>query len=326
MEKVAIGVDLGGTNIRAGIVDKDGRVLKKIEGSTSVQNGRDVVIDRLVDSIKELKDEAKRNSIVVSVIGLGASGIISAKKGVIVLSPNLPNWIDVPLRDIVMKRTGIPVVLENDANAYAFGEKWRGAGKDFQDFFLITLGTGVGGGIILGGEIFHGADGMAGEIGHMTVNPEGPSCGCGNNGCLEVYASAKGIIERTIKSIEAGGETRLKEITEGNFYKITSEMVYQAAKEGDSLARDVIREMGRYLGIGMATLINLFNPEAIIIGGGVKDAWDLFIEPAKREIERRAFSIPSERVRIIQSTLDDGGILGAAGVAFKKSKGRTKRL
>jgi len=175
----------------------------------------------------------------------------------------------------------------------------------------------VGGGIINRGEILHGADGMAGEIGHMTVNPEGPKCGCGNNGCIEVYASARGIVDRTVEAIEAGGETKLREITEGNFYRISSEMVYQAAKEGDSLARDILREAGRYLGIGIANLINIFNPEAVIIGGGVKDAWDFFIEPLKREVRRRAFSIPAERARIIRSALNNGGVLGAAGIALR---------
>lgn len=317
MEKVVIGVDLGGTNIRAGIVDRNGSVSSKIEGSTSVQDGKDIVIERLVEELKALQNEARTFSREVSTIGIGAPGIISIEKGIIALSPNLPDWIDVPLRDIVRDGIGIPVVLENDANAWAFGEKWVGAGKEFQDFILITLGTGVGGGIIHGGEILHGADGMAGEIGHMTVNPDGPKCVCGNSGCLEVYASARGIVDRTIEAIESGGETRLKEITEGNFYKISSEIVYQVAKDGDSLARDIMREMGRYLGIGIANLINIFNPEAVIIGGGVKEAWDLFIESAKREIQKRAFSIPVERAKIVQSSLSEGGLIGAAGIAMK---------
>ncbi len=317
MEKVAIGVDLGGTNIRAGIVDAGGRILSRIENSTSVQNGKDTVIERLIEGIKSLKDDARSKALEVSVIGLGAPGIISVEKGIIAISPNLPDWVNVPLRDIVEEKSGIHVVLENDTNAWAFGEKWVGEGRGLQDFIMITLGTGVGGGIIHKGEILHGADGMAGEIGHMTVNPEGPKCGCGNNGCLEVYASARGITDRAIRAIESGGETKLREITEGNIYKINSEMVYQAAKEGDSLARDIIREMGRYLGIGIASLINIFNPEGIIIGGGVKDAWDLFIEPLKKEVHVRAFSIPAEKARIIRSTISDGGILGAAGIALR---------
>lgn len=318
MEKVAIGVDLGGTNIRAGIVDKDGNIVKKIESSTLVNNGKDVVIERLIEGIKGLQDEVKREALDISAIGLGAPGIISIEKGTVAFSPNLPDWLDVPLRDIVRDRTGLPVVLENDANAWAFGEKWIGAGRDLQDFILLTLGTGVGGGIICRGEILHGADGMAGEIGHITVNPEGPRCGCGNNGCLEVYASAKGIIERTIEAIEGGAETELREIAEGNLYKISSEMVYQVAKDGDPLARDIMREMGRYLGIGMANLINIFNPEAIIIGGRVKEAWDLFIESAKKEIQKRSFNILSEKTKILKSPLSEGGLIGAAGIALKK--------
>lgn len=317
MEKVAIGVDLGGTNIRAGIVDAEGRILNRIENSTSVQNGKDTVIERLIEGIKSLKDDARGKTLEVLSVGLGAPGIISIEKGIIAISPNLPDWVNVPLRDIVEEKTGIHAVLENDANAWAFGEKWVGEGRGLQDFIMITLGTGVGGGIIHKGEILHGADGMAGEIGHMTVNPDGPKCGCGNHGCLEVYASARGITDRAIGAIEAGGETKLREITEGNIYKINSEMVYQAAKEGDSLARDIIREMGRYLGIGIASLINIFNPEAIIIGGGVKDAWDLFIEPLKKEVQVRAFSIPAEKARIIRSTISDGGLIGAAGLALK---------
>lgn len=314
---VSIGVDLGGTHLRVGVVDKDGRILKKVEGSTSVQDGKDKVIERLIEIIRTFLEEAKSESLDIIAIGLGAPGIINIKKGIMAVAPNLPDWVDVPLRDIIGENTGIPVVLDNDANAWAFGEKWIGAGRDFQDFILITLGTGMGGGIIHKGDIFHGADGMAGEIGHMTVNPDGPVCGCGNNGCLQVYASAKGIVERTIGAIEAGAETKLRELTEGNFYRISSDMVYEAAKEGDSFARDIMREMGRYLGIGMANLINIFNPEAIIIGGGVSEAWDLFIEPAKKEIQRRAFIIPAERTAIIQSSLSEGGLIGAAGIAMK---------
>lgn len=317
MAKVAIGIDLGGTNIRAGLVDSEGGILSRIETSTSVQDGKDMVIERLIEVVKALKSDARNKTLEVSAIGLGAPGIISIEKGTIAISPNLPDWVDVPLRDVIEVKTGIPVILENDANAWAFGEKWVGEGKGLQDFIMITLGTGVGGGIINKGEILHGADGMAGEIGHMTVNPEGPRCGCGNHGCLEVYASAKGITDRTIDVIESGSKTKLREITEGNIYKINSEMVYQAAKEGDSLARDIIRAMGRYLGIGIANLINIFNPEAIIIGGGVRDAWDLFIEPLRREVRARAFRIPAERARIIKSTLKDGGLLGAAGIALR---------
>lgn len=317
MEKVSIGVDLGGTHLRVGLVDKEGRIFKKAEGSTSVQDGKDRVIKRLIETIRTFQDEVKSESLEISAVGLGAPGIIDIKKGVMAVAPNLPDWVDVPLRNIVSDSIGIPVILENDANAWAFGEKWVGSGKDFQDFILITLGTGLGGGIIHKGELFHGADGMAGEIGHMTVNPDGPVCGCGNTGCLQVYASAKGIVERTIEAIESGAETRLRDITEGNFYKISSEMVYEAAKEGDSLARDIMREMGRYLGIGIANLINIFNPEAIIIGGGVSDAWDLFIEPARKEIQKRAFAIPAERTKIIQSSLSEGGLIGAAGLALR---------
>jgi len=316
LERFAIGVDIGGTNIRAGIVDKDGNIVKKIEGFTSVRDSKDIVIERLIEGLKGLQEEAKRGSLYISAIGLGAAGIISIEKGIIASSPNLPDWLDVPLRDIIREGTSLPVVLENDANAWAFGEKWVGAGRGLRDFILITLGTGVGGGIISRGEILHGADGMAGEIGHMTVDPEGPRCGCGNNGCLEVYASAKGIIDRTIEAIERGSETRLSEMSGGNLYRITSEMVYQVAKDGDPLARDIMREMGRYLGIGMANLINIFNPEAIIIGGKVKDAWDLFIDSAKKEIQKRSFKTPSERAKILKSPLSEGGLIGAAGIAL----------
>jgi len=186
------------------------------------------------------------------------------------------------------------------------GEQWRGAGKGIASMILLTLGTGVGGGIVLDGRIWHGADGMAGEVGHMTIVPDGRQCGCGNTGCLEMYASSRGIVMSYGERTGSSGEH-------------TSEQVYRAAQNGDAAALEVLEEMGRYLGIGIANLINIFNPEMVVLGGRVRDGWPLFIEATRREIRKRAFAYPAERTQIVPSLLgDDAGMVGSAAVAFQK--------
>jgi glucokinase len=204
------------------------------------------------------------------------------------------------------------VVIENDANAAALGEQWLGAGKDVASMILITLGTGVGGGIILDSRIWHGADGMAGEIGHMTLVPDGRPCSCGNYGCLEMYASSRGILRSYEEACSQSGPRAAR--------ALTSEDVYEAARSGDPVAIGVMKGMGRMLGIGLANLINIFNPERIVIGGGVKDAWPLFIDAVREEIFRRAFEVPAKRSGIVSSLLgDDAGVVGAAAVALRRA-------
>jgi glucokinase len=294
-------------------VSPDGEILDKHKEATQAADGWMKVVARLIDNIKRQQEIGVQKGADVSAVGVGAPGVILVNKGIVVKSPNFPDWNNLPLKGELEKALNIPVFIENDANAAALGEKWRGAGRDIMSMILLTLGTGVGGGIILDNKIWHGADGMAGEIGHMTLIPDGRSCTCGNTGCLEMYASARGIVQSYREELEKGklpATAALKEIT--------SEKVYQAAREGDAVARRVMKDMGRMLGIGIASLINIFNPEMVVIGGGVKDAWPLFIGATHEEIMKRAFQVPAERTEIVPSSLgDDAGMVGAAAVALE---------
>jgi glucokinase len=313
VDRTVIGVDLGGTNLRTAIVGSDGEILDKHKEATRAGDGWMKVVARLIDNInRQLEISAQRGAKVFAV-GVGAPGVILVDKGIVVKSPNFPDWNNLPLKAELEKALNIPVFIENDANAAALGEKWRGAGRNIRSMIHLTLGTGVGGGIILDNKIWHGADGMAGEIGHMTLIPDGRQCTCGNTGCLEMYASARGIVQSFREELEKQKLHAAEALKE-----VTSEKVYQAAREGDPVARWVMKDMGRMLGIGIASLINIFNPERVVIGGGVKDAWPLFIGATHEEIMKRAFQVPAERTEIVPSSLgDDAGMVGAAAVAFE---------
>ncbi len=309
MNSAVIGVDLGGTNVRAAVVNRDGEVLTKHKEATRASEGRERVLSRLVEIIRDLEVQARKSEYTVAGLGVGAPGVIEAGKGIVVKSPNLPDWNNFALKSALEAAVRVPVVLENDANAAALGEQWRGAGRGTSSMILLTLGTGVGGGIVLEGKIWRGADGMAGEIGHMTLFPGGRQCTCGNRGCLEMYASARGIIQ-TFREVGASGTSRLEGV-------VTSESIYSAAREGDRLAAAVMQDTGRFLGIGVASLVNIFNPERIVIGGGVKDAWQLFIGASRDEVLLRAFEVPAKRAAIVPAELgDDAGMVGAAALAF----------
>jgi glucokinase len=313
VDRVVIGVDLGGTNTRTALVNREGTVLDKQKETTDAAGGHERVIAKLIGNINRQRENAGRLGRTVIAVGVGAPGVIHEQSGVVIKSPNFPDWNNLPLRKTLELELGIPVFIENDANAAALGEQWRGAGSGIQSMIFLTLGTGVGGGIILGGRIWHGADGMAGEVGHMTISPDGRRCGCGNTGCLEMYASSRGIV-MTFGEIGPQQDSAAPLRT-----GITSEQVYQAARSGDPIAVRAMRDMGRSLGIGIANLINIFNPEMVVIGGGVRDAWDLFIDATRDEIRKRAFEYPAERTKIVPSVLgDDAGMVGAAAVALQK--------
>jgi glucokinase len=317
LQKTAIGVDLGGTNLRFGLVREDEKIITRRGTGTMAAEGVEIVLERLTSGIQTLARKAQVAGMKIAGIGIGVPGIISAKEGIVRLSPNLAGWEDIPLRARLMESFSYPVYVENDANAYALGEYWFGAGKGTSCMVCITLGTGVGGGIILDGNIWRGADGMAGEVGHITVNPDGPLCPCGNRGCLERYSSATAVIEMAVAAVARGEKTSLKNLKKAGL-AITPEAVADAAKKGDRVAGRIYSEVGKYLGIAIADLINLLNIECIVIGGGLTGAWDLFIGPLKEEVKARAFKIPAKRCRIVRGKLkDDAGILGAAGLALK---------
>ena len=305
-ERFVVGMDLGGTNLRVAGVGANGGIVELYRVQTLAREGPEPVIERVVAAIGLVCERLTGSGGSVLGVVLGAPGIISSRDGTIVASPNLPGWRDVPLRDRVAAAIGLPVLLENDANAAAYGEYWRGAGEGCSSMVLLTLGTGVGGGLVLGGELWRGADGMAGEIGHITVDPGGRTCRCGNAGCLETYASATGIVDR------------YRELS-GLEEAVSAEEVHRRAHEGDPNARQSYREAGRSLGMAFAALVNLLNPERIVVGGGVLPAWDLFMPAAEQEMRRRAFVAAASRVRLAPAALGDlAGVTGAAGLLWRQ--------
>ncbi|MCL4244953.1 MAG: ROK family protein [Candidatus Dadabacteria bacterium] len=314
MGKTVIGMDIGGTNLRGALVTPEGRILKQLKIASDAHDG----IDAVVDNIAKLVDELGEGG--VSGVGIGIAGVIDSKAGVITQAPNIANVTNYPIRGNLVRKlgSGARVIVENDANCAALGEWWIGAGKDAASLVMITLGTGVGGGIILGGKLWSGADGMGGEVGHMTVYPDGALCNCGNYGCLESYASATAVrrmVRETLAKPEI--ETVLRDIVPETDPDDVPEVVMKAALEGDAASIDIWERFGVALGIGMASLVNILNVEMIVLGGGVARAWDMFIGPARSELKKRGLRAPAERVRIERARLDgDEGIIGASYLAL----------
>jgi glucokinase len=303
MTEYSIGVDLGGTNLRAAAIDKSGKMLEKISGSTDLAEGRDAVISDMVDAINKLK--AKCGSARLAGVGIGVPGFILMEKGIILNSNNLPEFDNYPVRDDIEKRLGTPVILENDANAAALGEKWMGAGKQDTDLVLLTLGTGIGGGIIAGGRVLHGFLGMAGELGHMTVIPNGNPCGCGNYGCLEKHASATAIVNMA-RMLSLGDDD------------ITAEGVYKLSVSGNEKARMIFHTVGSTLGIAIGNLINIFNFPLYLLSGGVLAGWDQFAPAMMAEVEKRSFTFRAAKTRIEKAILgSQAGLFGAAYLPFQ---------
>ena len=301
--KLAIGIDLGGTNLRAALVSRDGTVIKKKKEPTSK-----TVLDSLVMITGSFFSED------VAGIGIGVAGFIDRESGTMVDSPNIPVLNGINLLNEMQAKFSVPVFIENDANAAALGEKWIGTGKEFSDFVLFTLGTGIGGGIIKDNRLFN----VAAEVGHMTIQAYGEKCFCGNSGCLETCASARAIISKVISALEKGRESMLRQLHGGNVYKLTAEDIYRIAREGDSLAREALKDAGRCLGIGIANIINILSPQAVILAGGLTGAWDIYIQEAIKEASKRAFRELFEKVKIIPSLLgDDAGVIGSAGLVFQ---------
>ena len=293
---------MGGTNLRAAAISKEGKILDKVSVNTNAAGGREAVINDIVQSITGLRLKQAGNRL--AGVGIGVPGFILLEKGFILGSNNLPYLEDFPVRDEIEKRLGTPVILENDANAAALGEKWMGTGKDVDDLVLLTLGTGVGGGIISNGRILHGFLGMAGELGHITVVPNGNPCGCGNIGCLEKHASAT--------AVEAMG----KLLNLGD--NVTSLDVYNMALEGNDRAKQVFDSMGSALGVALAMLVNTFNFPLYLLSGGVLPAWDFFAPAMLTELKKRSYTYRNSKTRIERAMLgNQAGLFGAAYLPFQ---------
>ena len=298
----SIGVDLGGTNLRAAVIQEDGKLIEKVSSSTPIGASPEPAIKDMVESIRTL--QARHGMDKLAGVGVGVPGFIRMKEGVIAGWNNRPAFNGYPVRDEIEKRLGKKVILENDANAAALGEKWMGAGREVDDLVLLTLGTGVGGGIIIGGRVLHGYLGMAGELGHLTISPNGNPCGCGNSGCLEKHASATAIAAMS-QLLFPGTH-------------MSSEDVYKLAVEGNARAHAVFRSMGESLGIALAGLINIFNFPLYLLSGGPLPAWEFFAPAMLAEVEKRSYTYRLAPTRIEKAHLgNEAGLYGAAYLPYQ---------
>lgn len=319
-----VGVDLGGTNISTGVVPIDGGAVCGLRSRpTEAPRGADFVVSRIVEmveaSVHDVLATHGHTREWIAGVGIGAPGPLDRAAGLVVESPNL-GWRDFPLRGRISDAVRLPAVLDNDANCATYGEWWQGAGRGADTLVGLTLGTGIGGGIVLGGKVYHGVSNVAGEIGHTTIEANGRKCKCGNYGCLEAYASGPAIALRAVEGLEAGSESVLTEMVAGRLDEISAATVYEAAARGDAYANECIRETAKFLGAGVANIINILNPEMVVIAGGVTRAGDHLFTPLRAEVRRRAFRSAEERCRIVAAELPGtAGVVGAAAV-FKDER------
>jgi len=315
--RYVLGIDIGGTNLVVGAVrEKGGEVVGLRSEPTEAKRGPDHVIKRIVAMARlAIADaEALKPGAEFVGAGIGAPGPLNTAAGVVLLTPNL-GWTNLPLRDLVSHGIGLPATLDNDANCALVGEWWVGAAKGSRHAIVFTLGTGIGGGVIVDGKLLHGASDVAGEFGHMTIDTNGRRCGCGNDGCLEAYASGPAIARRAVEHIAAGDRSIITEMVGGDHDRITAQIVYEAAEAGDPIALEVVRDTARYLGVGVANLINLLNPEIVVICGGVTRAGEQLFRPLRREVSRRAFKPAVQAAQIVPGALPGtAGVVGAAKV------------
>lgn len=305
--KYIIGVDLGGTKIHTIAINYDGKILSRIELPTCPERGTDFVIRQIVKSVNHVSKRICKSEI--AGLGIGTPGAINSKKGIVHFAPNL-HWRNVSLKKRLEKYFSFPIFVDNDANLAAYGEQWLGSAKNVKNLIYVAMGTGVGGGLIFDGKIYRGVDDTAGEIGHVTVVPEGLPCGCGNRGCLETYSSGPGIANLAKDKIRKGYPSIIPKMVNNRLEKITSLVVYQAAKRKDKLALEIFRTAGTYLGIILAGLVNLLNVEMIIFTGKVAKAGNLIFNSVRKEIKQRALAVPAKRVRVVC------GVLGQDAVAL----------
>lgn len=313
MNDIVLSADLGGTNLRIGAVGRDGTIFNRVKQNIPTSKNRNDIADAIVQAAIDLGTESGEAPLAIAV---AVPGTIDPLTGKIRRAPNLPDLDGFDISTAVSLETNVQTLIENDANAAAIGERWLGASKDSRDSIMITLGTGVGGGIIIDGKIVRGANGTAGEIGHVNVEPDGLPCGCGSHGCVEQYASASAVIKMAEEAIGDSDSD-----WESNGGKLDSEQVYKYAVSGEAWAKKIFETQGYYLGIVLADLLNCLNPEKIVIGGGAAAAWDLFMPKLLEQVELRAYSEMAARAKIVPALLgDNAGILGAAKLAFESAR------
>ena len=313
--KKFIGVDLGGTNLRVGIVNLDsGTVLAMKSVLTLAREGHDAVMQRMADLILDVIISNKVNNTEIGGIGIGVPGVLDLEKGATLFLPNLPdNWLNVPLRETISEKTGLPVVLLNDARAVTYGEWKFGAGHGVDTIACFIIGTGVGGGLVVNGRLHLGIGGTAGELGHQTIDYNGPQCGCGNHGCLEAYASGPAISAMGVKAVLQGLTTNIGKLEDYDLNKITPDVIAEAARQGDVVAKEIYNQVGKYFGIAIANTIVSVGPRKVVLGGGVAAAGELLFEPIRRTIRERVTIMPVDQVEVVAASLGrNAGVLGMA--------------
>lgn len=316
-KKHSIGVDLGGTNIKIGIVSEDGKIIKKETLSSKADEGPDKVIQQIKKAIKQISNKSK---VKILGIGIGTPGIVSSKKGTVENPPNFPGWDIIPLRKIIKKEFQTDVFIENDANAAAIGELIYGSGKNIESFIMLTLGTGVGGGIILDRKIYRGELGAAGEIGHVTIDHNGPQCNCGSRGCIEAYVGNKYLISRIRNDISNHTDSLLKKMVETEENELSPKLIYDAACRDDEYAIEIITDVGKYLGYGIASVVNLLDVTNIIVGGGLGGFGKILFDSFEKTLIERVMKPFKSRIKVKPARLkNDAGIKGATSLVFYKS-------
>ncbi|MGE5587137.1 MAG: ROK family protein [Clostridia bacterium] len=307
-----IAIKLAPGRIVGAVTDMDAHLLCQQERLLADSETADEIVEALIQMTHALLTEAKVDIDDVLGMGMVLPGIVDPKTGVSVW-PSFFNWINVPMKQILEDRLGVQVFIDNDANAAALAEKWYGAGRDYADLVCVTVGAGVGAGLIVGGRLYRGGASGAGEIGHMTIDEEGPQCICGNRGCLEAMVSDKALVRQAVERLAENPGSMVLQLAEGDKSKITREIIVEAAKAGDEMAQALIRQAGTHIGTGLANLVNILNPEAIIVGGeAAAQAGDLLLEPIRRTVKERAFAVLSEKTEILPAKLPDGWLVGAA--------------
>jgi glucokinase len=323
LSRYIVGVDLGGTNLVIGAMSADGASQYAMQSiPTRADLGADGVVDRMITLIEKVIAEtraatgATRDQFLG--VGIGSPGPLDRQRGLVIFTPNL-GWRDFPLRDRVQDGVKLTATLDNDANCATVGEWWIGAARGARNVVGLTIGTGIGGGLILDGKLYHGASDVAGEIGHATIDSTGRRCGCGNYGCLEAYASGPAIAERAREALAGGESSIMPSLVGGDLTKLTAASIYEAARRDDELALHVVRETARFLGTGIANLLNIFNPEVVVLAGGVTQAGDALFDPLRAEVRRRAFKPGVDACRIVPGALEgNAGVVGAVATFLQQ--------
>ncbi|RJQ50274.1 MAG: ROK family protein [Nitrospiraceae bacterium] len=320
--KYVLGLDLGGTKIAVGLVNLKGKVINSLREPTPLGSGPEGVCERMAEMSKEILLRTGVGRREIAGIGIGAGGPLDLKKGMLLSPPNLPGFHGYPLKDKIEEYTGMHAALENDANAAALGEMMFGAGRKAKNLIYMTVSTGIGGGIIVDGKLVHGVGWSAGEVGHMTLKPDGPECNCGNRGCLEALSSGTAIAKRAKEEVGENPSSLILKVAEGGKNTIDAEVVFRAADLGDTVACRIIDEALFYLGIGIGNLITAFSPETVILGGGLTGAGDRLFVRVREIVKERVKLVPVNKIPIVPAGLgESAGIVGAASLLLQKPVG-----